>query len=150
MQPLAAKAPALGRGRGSHHGWDGHGQGGYGRDGPRNRYGQWGDYGYDAYGEGQHRGSSSIEASTGTMAAIQDVNFRARPAILLKVSLAPMNVSGEVIGEAREGVGGAHLHRGSIRRHHRRPRTRPPRPRGRCQTTQPMRRRPQLLCLRWW
>lgn len=57
-QPLAASAPALGRGRGSHHGWDGHGQGGYGRDGPRNRYGQWGDYGYDAYGEGQLHGSS--------------------------------------------------------------------------------------------
>ena len=56
-QPPAAKALALGRGRGV-QGRDGYT--GYSRDGQNyNRYGQWGDDGYDAYGEGLHRGSSS-------------------------------------------------------------------------------------------
>ncbi|XP_044337252.1 uncharacterized protein [Triticum aestivum] len=53
----AAKAPALGRGRGV-QGRGGYS--GYNKDGQNfNRYGQWGDDGYDAYGEGLHRGSLS-------------------------------------------------------------------------------------------
>nr|XP_020164039.2 heterogeneous nuclear ribonucleoprotein A0-like [Aegilops tauschii subsp. strangulata] len=75
--PPAATAQAAGQGRDGVHGRGGFG-GGQGRDGAHgrenfggagrdyngdghryNRYGQWGDDGYDVYDKGQHRGSAS-------------------------------------------------------------------------------------------